>query len=267
MKRLTLVALVLFVVAVGGLFSLGPKGTQEVQTRFLGFIALFLKTGSGLERKITALSKGLATLQELEAENKRLSVENKELKAVNQTLRNMEAENNKLRVAMRYQERATFKLVPARVIARDASSWWNSVRIDRGRADGIRDDQAVLTENGLVGKTANVGEDTATVLLLSDENCRVATAIEGAREQAIVSGERTSDSAHPALSLRFLPKTANLKPGQKVYSSGVGGVYPAGIFIGTIKEFQVRELGGYASLQPAVDFTALDDLFIVTGTR
>lgn len=267
MRRFTLFALILFILAVGGLFALGPSGTQRTQTEFLGMITPFLKTGSDLERKITDVRKGLKSLQELEAENKQLAVSNKELQAINQTLRDLEAENNRLRMAMHYRERAAFQLVPARVIARDASSWWNTIKIDRGSADGVESDMPVLTESGLVGKTTTIAEHAATVLLISDENCKVASSIEGTREQGIISGERGSGTSQPALCMRFLSKTANLKPGQKVYSSGVGGVYPAGVFIGAIKEFRVRELDGYATLLPAVDLTTLEDVFVVLGKK
>ncbi|XHR27040.1 MAG: rod shape-determining protein MreC [Chthoniobacteraceae bacterium] len=267
MRRFSIFALILFVLAVGALFALGPSGTQRAQTSFLGVISPFLKTGSNLDRKISAVRQGLKSLQELETENQQLAVSNKELKAVNQTLRDLEAENNRLRMALQYRERAVFQLVPARVIARDASSWWNTIKIDRGTADGLESDMPVLTESGLVGKTTSVAEHAATVLLISDENCRVASSIEGTREQGIISGERGSGTSQPVLCMRFLSKTANLKPDQKVYSSGVGGVYPAGIFIGAIKEFRVRELDGFATLQPAVDLTTLEDVFVVLGKK
>ena len=267
MRRFNILALVLFLIAVGALFALGPTGTQNLQSKFLEIISPFLQTGSELEHKITAIREGLKTLQELEADNKRLVVANKELEAVNQTLRDLETENNRLRRALQYRERAAFDLVPARIIARDASTWWSTVKIDRGFEDGIESDMPVLTEDGLVGKTTTVAKHAATVLLISDENCRVAANVEGTREQGIASGERISGSGIPLISMRYLSKMANLKPGQKVYSSGVGGVYPSGIFIGAIKEFRVRELDGYASIVPAVDLTTLEDVFIVMGKK
>jgi len=268
MRRFTLFALIVFALAMGWMFALGPSGTQRAQTQFLGVIAPFLEKGSELERKITDIHRGLKKLEELETENKQLAVSNKELQAINQTLRDLEVENNHLRTAMHYRERAAFQLVPARVIARDASSWWNTIKIDRGSADGLKSDMPVLTESGLVGKTTTaIAEHAATVILISDENCKVASSIEGTREQGIISGERGSGSSQPALCMRFLSKTANLKPGQKVYSSGVGGVYPAGVFIGAIKEFRVRELDGYATLLPAVDLTTLEDVFVVLGKK
>ena len=105
----------------------------------------------------------------------------------------------------------------------------------------------------------------AIVLLVSDENCRVAASVEGTREQGIVTGERVAGSASPLLDLNFLSKQAHLKPGQKVYTSGVGGVFPSGLFVGTVRSFQVRELDGQAKLVPAVDLSQLEDVFVVIG--
>jgi rod shape-determining protein MreC len=71
----------------------------------------------------------------------------------------------------------------------------------------------------------------------------------------------------PSLYLNFLSKQADLKPGQKVYTSGVGGVFPSGLPIGAVKSFRVRELDGQAQLIPAVDLSHLEDVFIVTGRK
>ena len=204
----------------------------------------------------------------MEEQNKRLTIANKDLSATNQTLRDMETENNKLRNALGYRERSVFKLTPARIIARDASTWYQTVKIDRGTSEGVKKDMPVLTEEGLVGKTTVVADHAATVILIADENCRVAANIEGSREQGIVRGERLANRGIPAIGLSFISKQANLQSGQKVYTSGVGGVFPSGVLIGAVKEFKARELDGYASLVPSVDLATLDDVFVViSGTK
>ena len=80
-------------------------------------------------------------------------------------------------------------------MTRDSSTWWRTVTINRGKEDGIEGDMPVVTDEGLVGKTTTVGNNISVVLLLSDENCRVAASVEGTREQGIVSGERVRGSA------------------------------------------------------------------------
>ncbi|MDP9291982.1 MAG: rod shape-determining protein MreC [Verrucomicrobiota bacterium] len=268
MKWHSILALVVFfLLSVGAIFALSPRNTAKVQSAFLGVISPFLKTGSSVQKQLTALREGLKSLDELERDNKQLLVQNKELRAINQTLRDLEGENNRLRRALDYRERSIFKLIPARIIVRDSSSWWNTVKIDRGFADGVQSDMPVLTEEGLIGKTTTVAKNATTILLIADENCKVAATIEGTREQGIVKGERSSSNAMPQISLSFLSKSANLISGQKVYTSGVGGVYPSGVFIGVVKEFKVRELDGYATLVPAVDLTTIEDVFIIAGKK
>ena len=130
-------------------------------------------------------------------------VELDELKATDQTLQGLAAENNQLRRALQFRERSAFKLVPARIIARDAATWWSTIKVDKGSNDGVEPDQPVLTEDGLVGKTTVVAGNASTVLLISDENCGVAATVEGTRERGMVRGTRTSTAAEPGSDARF----------------------------------------------------------------
>jgi rod shape-determining protein MreC len=266
-RRLFIISLIGFIVAAGFVLTMSPHNMRSVQSGFLGMISPFLKTGSSMEKKYRDFREGLKTLEQLEDENKRLTVSNKDLSATNQTLRGLETENNRLRNALGYKERATFKLVPGRIIARDAATWYNSVVIDRGGAEGITVDMPVLTEEGLVGKVSIVSDHSATVILISDETCKVAVSVENSREQGIVRGERTSSSSVPLISLTFLSKQANLQPGQKVFTSGIGGVFPPDVLIGAVREYKVRELDGYSTITPAVDLTTLEDVFVVVSNR
>ena len=230
-------------------------------------ISPFLSTGSSLEKQISSMRTGLKSLEELEKDNAQLRVDNRALNATNQALRDVEREVNRLRLALAYRERSVFKLVPAEIITRDASTWWRTVTINRGKQDGIETDMSVVTDQGLVGKTTTVSESISIVLLVSDENCRVAANVEGTREQGIVSGERVAGALTPLLNLNFLSKQANLQPGQKVYTSGVGGVFPSGLLVGMVKEYKVRDLDGQARVAPAVDLAKLEDVFVVTGRK
>lgn len=270
-RRVFILSLIVFGALVGTVITLSPHNMRAVQAGFLGIISPFLKTGSTMEKKYREFREGLKTLEQLEEENKRLTIANKDLSATNQTLRGLEAENNQLRKALHYVEKSKFQLVPARIIARDASSWYNTVTIDRGEAEGLKPDQAVLTEEGLVGKTTVVSDHSAMVVLISDETCRVAARVEKSpdkpQEQGIVRGERSSTNSLPQISLNFLSKQAGLEAGQKVFTSGVGGVFPPGVLIGAVRDFKVRELDGYATIVPAVDLTTLEDVFVVVSSR
>jgi rod shape-determining protein MreC len=264
-SRLNVLAIAAFVVAAGVLlfFGANPQNVRRMQATFLNIISPFLRSGSNLDRRVTAFRDGMKKLNELEDEVKDLRVQNRALSAENQTLRGYEAENNRLRNAIGYSGRAPFRLIPARIVTRDASTWYNTVIIDRGTNEGLREDMPVLTEEGLVGKTSAVSKTTSIVILISDENCKVAANVEGTREQGIVKGERASSTSQPVISMNFLSKQANLESGQKVFTTGVGGVFPSGVLIGAVQTFKVRELDGYATIVPAVNLTTLEDVFVV----
>ena len=126
---------------------------------------------------------------------------------------------------------------------------------------------AIVTETGLVGKVTSVANDVAVVLLLSDESLRFSVTIEGTQEQGIVSGTRASTNYSPDLRIRFLSKTANLKPGLNVFTTGAGGVVPSGVLIGQVKDFTVKELEGVATVKPAVDLAEIQDVLVIIGRK
>jgi rod shape-determining protein MreC len=267
MNRSSIIALAVLGAVLAYFLTFGAEGTRKIQAGFYKVISPFLSSGSGIKKQLTSVSSGLQTLEELEKDNASLKVENRSLKATNQALRDVEHEVNRLRQALAYRERSLFRLVPAEILTRDSSTWWRTITINRGKNDHIEPDQPVVTDEGLVGKTATVGDNVTIVLLISDENCKVACTVEGTREQGIVSGERVTGSVTPMLDLNFLSKQANLNPGAKVYTSGVGGVFPSGLLVGVIQSFKVRELDGQARVTPAVDLSHLEDVFVVTGRK
>ena len=267
MSRTNIIALLIFGAILGYFLTFGPETTRKFKSGVYGLLAPFLSGGSGLQKQITSVRTGLKSLEQLERENATLQVDNRALRATNQALRDVEHEVNRLRHALNYRDRSVFKLIATEVMTRDSSTWWRTVTINRGKRDGIEADMPVATDEGLVGKTTTASDNIAVVLLVSDENCKVAASVEGSREQGIVSGERVIEGLNPVLNLNFLSKQADLKPGQKVYTSGVGGVFPSGLLIGVVKTFRVRELDGQAQLTPAVDLSHLEDVFVVTGRK
>jgi rod shape-determining protein MreC len=267
MSRTSIIAMLILGAVLGYFLSFGTETTKKFQSSVYQLLAPLFSTGSGLQKQITSVKTGLKSLEELEKENAQLRVDNRALQATNSALRDVEHEVNRLRHALNYRERSVFRLIPAEIVTRDASTWWRTVTINRGTDDKIEADMPVVTDEGLVGKTTNVSKTISIVLLCTDENCKVAATIEGTREQGIVAGERVASAVTPMLNLNFLSKQANLQPGQKVYTSGVGGVFPSGLLVGTVKNFRVRELDGQAQLAPAVDMSHLEDVFVVIGRK
>ena len=270
-RRANLIAIGVFLAALIGIFILSPHNRQRMQSAFLGIMSPFLKKGSEVDSRWKGYRVGLKKLDDLEAENQRLKVDNDALRATNQALRGTESENIRLKSALGYRDSSPFTLIPARVIGRSPSNWWSTVVIDKGSLDLVLEDMAVVTPDGLVGKVVNLSEHSAIVLLISDENCKVAGSVEGSKEEGIVRvevrGQRTSNSSQPTMTLNFLSRFKPLRAGQKLLTSGAGRVYPPGILIGQIVEFKSRELDGQAIIEPSVDIAALSDVFVITGMK
>ncbi len=265
MKPINIVVLTILLVLTVGLLTLGPRRVQAMKGAFLQAVSPFLKTGALVQNQVTTVTTGLKSLDQMERDNQRLLIENKNLKAINLTLRNLEEDNNRLRRALNYRERAVYKLVPARIVTREAGTWLNSFTIDCGKNKGLKPDMPVVTDEGIVGKTTIVSESISEVILITDERLQIAADVEGSREQGVVQGAQLSEVMSPLLALNFLSKEAQLSVGQKVYSSGIGGVFPSGLLIGTVKSTNHRDLDTQALLMPAVDLSEIEDVFVVIG--
>jgi len=265
MKKIQIAALVALVAAVAFLCLMGGGVLSELQSRFFGILSPLTRSGHAVSSSLGSLGKDLMSLDQLQSEYDRVLAENRRLRAENNGLRDLQQDNDHLRQVLGYRERSSFRLIPAAVLSHDGNAWWSTVRINRGSRDGIAPDMPVITDRGLVGKTAAVSGDLCEVVLVTDENCKVAAKVEGTHEQGISSGSRAPQGE---LQLAFLSKLADLQPGQKVYTAGVsGGVFPSGIALGTVKSFHARELDGEAILEPSADLGSLEEVFVVTGAK
>ena len=243
---------------------IGSDGARGLHSGFFDFTAPVLKTGQSVTAQFGSVGQGLKTLEQLEAENRQLLTDNRQMQARLQTLEGLKDENDGLRDALEFVRRTDLRLLAARVVSRDASTWWNNIRIDRGFEDGVELDMPVITESGVVGKVVAVSKNLSTVLLISDENCRVGARIEGTRERGIAQGRRVTADTKGEIELNFLNKQAVVEPGASVFTAGVeGGVFPPDLLIGSVASFQARDLDGQALVQPAVNLSSLKDVFVI----
>jgi rod shape-determining protein MreC len=266
MKTFNAIALMLFIAAaVAVIFFLDTSTTRAVQAKVMSAFAPFIHASATVE---DTTSKVLATdidPKELLKDNERLRLEVQRLNIINQRNEELITENTQLRDALSYKQRSPFKnLIAARVIKRSSATWWNTLIIDRGALDGVGTDSPVVTNAGLVGKTGRILPHMAEIILLTDEMCKVSSAIVGTREKGILSGERGGLEIMPDLRLRFLSRNAVIPVDGDVVSSGDGGVFPPGMKLGTVKRFENREVSGEAVIRPAVDFNHLEHIFVVS---
>jgi len=173
-------------------------------------------------------------------------------------------ENDRLRSLLGWQQQAPWKLKLANVVLRDPANWWRTVQIDLGSRDGLRENLPVLTADGLVGRVAAVGLARSQVVLIGDPNCRVSALLDNpARDTGIIEAGGPVDTS--LVELTYLSGGASLKPGQNVYTSGLGGVFPRGIPIGQVVDARPAEFGLYteARVKLAVNLGALEQVWVL----
>jgi rod shape-determining protein MreC len=181
----------------------------------------------------------------------------------------LEEENFLLRQQLNFQQRSTWELAAGIVIARDISGWWQTVRILKPEGLEAETDRAVISSEGLVGRLTDVSEETADVLLISDPSCQVAVRIGDNQTNGILKGQGLSWNVQVFCTVELINKHQRLERGAEVSTSGLGGVFPKGIPVGTLENIQLDENGLHqtATVKPYADLSRLDVLFVVQGER
>jgi len=177
----------------------------------------------------------------------------------------LQKENYRLREMLGFTERTEYELLPAEVIARDPSYWFETITINKGYSDGVEQDMAVLTADGLVGNIYFVSRNASKVLLLTDSRRAVSALVQRSREPGNVGIVEGYPEMQGLLRMINLPPEANIQPGDTIISAGLGGVFPKGLVIGKVLEIEIDQFGllQRAIIQPAVNFNRLEEVLIV----
>ncbi len=150
--------------------------------------------------------------------------------------------------------------IAASVIGEDVTSWFRSLIINRGSSSGIREGMAVISADGVVGQTVKVSSTISRVLLLTDHASGISATIQRSRARGVVKGK-----GEMSCSLEFTARGEDVKIGDTVITSGIGGVFLKGIPIGEVTMVKRGEYGIFqtVSIRPAVNLSHLEEVLIV----
>lgn len=205
-------------------------------------------------------------LRGLEATNRELVQKNRELGAALSAADEVRRENERLRLLVGLKERAPeVRMVHARVVAISPTPLFRSVRIDRGRDDGVLPGAAVVTHAGVVGRVVACGGGFCDVMLIVDANASTDVLVQRTRARARVRGSGRTGAV--GVEVEQLARTADVRPGDVLLTSGVGEVFPKGLVVGTVVATEQRAFGLYqaAEASPAVDFGTLEEVLVLGG--
>ena len=178
-------------------------------------------------------------------------------------LREIKADYPRLAALLNYKNaNADQQLLAANVIARDTTGLLRSITIDRGSRDNLKEGMPVVTELGLVGRIYKVAATNAQVLLVTDTSSYVNARLQTSRGEGSIVGTASGD-----LRMTFIPLTEDIKDGDSVVTSGIGGKFPRGIVIGqvTTSRQDDTKLFQEAQVRSLVDFNRLEILLVVTN--
>jgi rod shape-determining protein MreC len=184
---------------------------------------------------------------------------------VSQLIEN-KAENDRLRKLLEFDLYPTLHYIPAEVVAVASVYPYKSMLINVGDDKGVRPNMPVISPSGVVGKTIATGWKSTTVQLLFDPACKVAARIQSSRSMGIITytGGRF-------LTLQDVPMEVTVIEGDSVVTSGMGGIFPEGLFIGTVVKSEEIGEGLFHDIRvmPGADFVSLDEVFVIpsVGTR
>lgn len=262
---LLIAAIAILVLAVSSLMFRGEASPLANAVRVV--MTPFRAVASGISDFISSCYTYIYEVEELKAENaelrKRIARMEEEVRESRQALE----ENARLReIAKLSERRRDFEFVMADIVSREASNWASTFTIGKGYAHGIEPFDCVINEEGfLVGYISEVGTNWSIITTLIDSDMELGAIIARTREAAVAEGDFALMS-EGKLKLTFLPEDTVLLNGDVIYTSGVGGIYPKDIRIGTVVEVMADAsgMGNYAVIEPAVDLDRLTQIFVIT---
>ena len=260
--RYAVLILILAGFALGMFLSQKDKGASSgflshLQLELFGPFQQGLKKGTGFFQGIWHHYLYLIRTQD---ENRMLREIVEELKQERTQLLEERSENLRLRSLLGFKHGVPKPLLPAQVIGKDLSGWFQTFVIDRGKRDGVEEGMAVLSVQGIVGQIMESSNNFSRVLLITDPNSSVAALVQRTRARGITEGNGLDGCR-----LKYLHRSEDVQQGDLVLSSGLDGVYPKGTLIGTLTRVRKREteLFQFVHVQPSVDFHKLEEVVVL----
>lgn len=242
------------------LLSISLKTSRSMRSALNYALSPLVKGVGAIYMKARSFKGSFADRKNLMRENKDLKVKldsaNNELNG----LREKALENERLVKLLDFKRKEEYDVIPARVIGREPSSWFESVFIDRGTAHGVTADMPVVTSQGLAGKIVEASGGVSKVLLIMDKNSKVGAMVQNSRDYGILEGTSSS-----ICRLNYLSRNAVAGVNDQVISSGLGAVYPKGLVIGKVIKSGADTYGlyKYAEVVPACDFSKLEEVLVL----
>ena len=255
---ITIIVLILLVF----LSNLQIEKISYVENTFSKIVMPIQSGFTYIKNKLQGNNEYFSSLETTKKENSELKQKNNELEERLRQLEMIESENKTLKEYLNLSELyKQYKTVPAYIINKDTSNYSKVFVINVGSKSGIEKNMTVIAAEGLVGHVISVTDETAKVQTIIDSSNIVSATLENSSDNVICRGLLENRK----LKGTYVSTTTTLSQGEKVYTSGRGGIYPKGIYIGTIKNISETKniTDRYFELETAVDFDNLETVLVI----
>jgi rod shape-determining protein MreC len=194
------------------------------------------------------------------AENLELRKRMAEARGMQNQLEEIELANARLRELLHFRRAFDQKVTVAEIIAKDPSSWFNTVIINKGHADGLVTGLPVVVPEGIAGQVVETARSHAKVLLITDPNSAVDGLVQRTRVRGVIKGGTTG-----RCQFHYVPGKEDVQEGDTIVSSGLDQVYPKGLRIGRVTRVEMAAADIFQTIvvQPYVDFEKLEEVLIL----
>ncbi len=248
-------------IIIGLIFLNLPSVSSKIKDFFHSALLPIQKEADHIVKEIKNHWKTIQDIQQLSRQNLELEQEVQQLKAKNAKLQEIKQENQFLQSSLELVKKTDYELDLATIIGHGFQGIERYFLIDKGSSAGIKKNMPVIVyENILVGKIIEVFQGSSKVLLTISPNSKIPALIQESRIQGLIKGTKKK-----TLFLDLVPKNSTVEIGDRIVTSGLGGIFPKGILIGeilTIENFE-HEIFQQITIQPAVDLEELEQVFII----
>lgn len=257
---ITVIILILIVI-----FSNGEKNSNFFENAATNLVMPIQNGLTYLKNKISGNSTFFTDINNLQSENEELRQKNSELEQSLRELENIRTENETLKEYLNLTEKyGEYKTIPGYVINKDISNYSKTIVINIGSDDGVQENMTVIGDEGLVGHVVSVTNNTAKVQTIVDTASSISCSMSTTKDSIVCKGTLNGQSELRAM---YIPTDANIIQGDSIETSGLGGIYPKGIHVGTVKSVTNTQniTDRYALVETAVDFDKLDTVLVITN--
>lgn len=257
---ITIIILILIVI-----FSNGDKDSSFFENVASNLVMPIQNGLTYLKNKIQGNDTFFTDINNLKQENEELKEKNDQLEQSLRELENIKTENETLTEYLNLTEKyGEYKTVPGYVINKDISNYSKTIVINVGKKDGVDVDMTVIGNEGLVGHIVSVTDNTAKVQTIIDTASSVSCSMSTTKDAIVCKGTLDDKSSLRAM---YIPTDCNIIQGDSIETSGLGGIYPKGIHVGTVqKVVNTKNMTDrYAIVDTAVNFDTLDTVLVITN--